>query len=183
MPKIVQSKGIVQHLQGPDSVNGMAFGSKGGKVLATQEAADFALYFRKIFSETVESTCVNPIPLEDEFDLSTSKTIEQNEKEDTIDKDENSTGSTNISHEFISTIDCESDSDEVPHRTLSKYFPMNNEISCKGNSFFFIGPSQKEVLFTLSAYFFHFFILCGLQKAISKYYQVLNVLSVYWLWI
>lgn len=37
---------------GPDSVNGMAFGSKGEKVLATQEAVDFALHLS--FSEASE---------------------------------------------------------------------------------------------------------------------------------
>lgn len=44
----------VENPKGPDNFNGMAFGSKGEKILTTQEAVDFALYFRKSFSETIE---------------------------------------------------------------------------------------------------------------------------------
>ncbi|KAK4017670.1 hypothetical protein OUZ56_033362 [Daphnia magna] len=51
----------VENPKGPDNFNGMAFGSK--------------------------VSCDKPIPLGDEFDLSTSKTIQQNEKGDTIDND------------------------------------------------------------------------------------------------
>lgn len=75
---------------------------------------------------------------------------------------ENSTYSMKVSHQFnisgrkekqnwITEVDCESDSDELPHRTQSKYISMNNEISQNKNQQSNISVTKVLIFYVICA--------------------------------